>query len=94
MDTATQRTALESKQREVEAFLASDVAKELLADLKEQQEIAISILCDRDIDSIETFFRHVTAVGHLRGLRRVPGLLQDQLDDIKKQLKDLDKDEC
>lgn len=87
MDTATKLNQLESDRRAVEAYLKHPLTVELLEDNRAQQEAAINILCEHDIDSISTFFAHITAVGHLRGLRRIPSIIQDKLDELNEQIK-------
>lgn len=90
MDTATQRTKLESDLREIEAFEKSPLWKGLIEDNAEQQESLINLLCNNTIVNIETFFAHFEAMGHLRGLRRMPGLLRDRKDAIAEELKNLE----
>lgn len=87
MDTATKLHQLESDKRAIEVYLNHPLTKELFEDNRAQQDQAINILCEHDIDSIGAFFAHITAVGHLRGLRRIPALIKDKLEEIDEQIK-------
>lgn len=88
MDPATNQTQLENELRSVEAFQKHPLMQELLADNRAQQEALISLLCNESVVNIETFFAHFAALGHLRGLRRMPGLVEDKLEEIKTRMKE------
>lgn len=73
----------------VRGWLEHPVTKEIFADLAEQQEQGLALLTQRTPNSVETFFGHYEAIGELRGIRRVKGLVEGKLADIEAQLKDL-----
>lgn len=88
MDPATKQTQLENELRSIEAFQASPFMAEILRDNKEQQEACVRLLCEETVTDIGSFFAHFAALGHLRGLRRMPGIIEDKLEEIKQALKE------
>lgn len=89
MDITAERQRLENELRAIEQYLDHPITREILADNKTEQEKAIRLLTNEPIESIEAFFNHFEAVGHLRGLRRAKSIVDDSIEDIKVQLKDL-----
>lgn len=72
-------------------YLDHPISRKWLADNANEQEKAVRLICNEPIDSIEAFFNHWQAVGHLRGLRRARSIIDDDLEEIKQQLEDLPK---
>jgi hypothetical protein len=89
MDITAERQRLENEQRAIEQYLSHPITREILADNQNEQEKAIRLLTNQPIDSIEAFFNHFEAVGHLRGLRRSRSIIDDSIEDIKDQLENL-----
>lgn len=89
MDIDAKRAELESLQRELENYLQHPVTVEVIRDLDEQVETAVTQLCNNPITDIESFFKHFEAIGHLRGLRRAKSQIMTNLEDIKDQMKEL-----
>lgn len=88
MDTATKQTELENQLREIEAFKKHPLMKAILDDNREQQEACVALLCDELVTDISSFFAHFAALGHLRGLRRMPCQIDDRLEEIKNEIKE------
>lgn len=88
MDTTAERNRLESEKRALQQYLDHPISKEILKDNEESQESLITTITNVPIDSIEGFFNHFEAVGHLRGLRQAKALLLGSLEAIEKQLKE------
>lgn len=86
MDPATRQTQLESELRSVEGFKTHPIMAAILRDNAEQQQVCINLLCEETVTDIGSFFAHFAALGHLRGLRRMPGLIEDKLEEIRQQL--------
>jgi hypothetical protein len=89
MDTTAERNRLESEKLALEQYLDHPISKEILSDNEESQQRLINTITHVPIDSIEAFFNHWEAVGHLRGLRQSKQLMLDSLEIIESQLKDL-----
>lgn len=89
MDTTAERNRLESEKRAIAQYLDHPITREIFQDNEEIQESLINVLTNVPIVDIETFFKHFEAVGHLRGLRRSRQLVQDSVDTIERQLKEL-----
>jgi hypothetical protein len=89
MDKDAEIKQLTDERAYVLGWLDHPITKEIFQDLAEQQEEGLSMLCNRTPESIETFFGHYEAIGELRGIRRVKGLVEGKLADIEMQLKDL-----
>jgi hypothetical protein len=89
MDITAERQRLENEQRAIAAYLDHPISRKIFEDNEEQQQSLVTILTDIPIHDIESFFKHFEAVGHLRGLRRSKALIQDDVEDIERQLKEL-----
>jgi hypothetical protein len=89
MEPVAEQHALENEQKAIEQYLEHPISRKIFADNAEQQEQLVTVICDIPIHDIESFFKHFEAVGHLRGLRRGKGLVLDDLETIKNQLKEL-----
>lgn len=77
---------LESKKREFENWLKNPITLLLKEDNAAEQEKLVSIITSGEFEDIKTYS---TATGHLRGLRRAFGVVEDELDSINNQLKEL-----
>lgn len=86
MDIAAERIRLESELKDIERWMDHPVARKIFDDNKQGQESLIDMICMCQIDSIEAFFNHFQAVGHLRGLRRSKALVDATVADIKEEL--------
>jgi len=86
MDTAAERQRLESELKDIQRWLEHPVARKIFDDNKNGQESLIDTICNLPIDSIEAFFNHFQAIGHLRGLRRARALVDSDIADIQEQL--------
>lgn len=73
----------------IRGWLEHPITKEVFQDLADQQERGLGMLCNYTPDSLQTFFGHFEAIGELRGIRRVKGLVEGKLAEIELQLKDL-----
>lgn len=89
MDTTAERQKLESEKRAIEQYLEHPISREIFQDNEDTQQSLINILTNVPIIDIESFFKHFEAVGHLRGLRQSKQLIQDSVDTIERQLKEL-----
>lgn len=89
MDTTAERNRLESEKRAIEQYLDHPISREIFQDNEESQESLINVLTNVPIVDLESFFKHFEAVGHLRGLRQSKRLLQDSVETIERQLKEL-----
>lgn len=89
MDKDAEQRDLQAEKKYVEDWLNHPVTKQVLADNQDQQDQLITLLCQRTITNVETFFGHFEAIGHLRGLRRMRGQVEAKLEDIEEQLKEL-----
>lgn len=89
MDKDAAKKELLDKKAYIRAWQDHPITVRILHDNRAQQETLIDLLCNRSIVNIETFFGHFEAVGHLRGLRRLDAVVQDELDEIEQELKEL-----
>jgi len=78
--------ALESRKREIENWMKHPVTLLLVEDNKIEQEKLVSLITSGEF---ETHALYSTATGHLRGLRRAFGVVEDELDGINRELKEL-----
>jgi len=78
--------ALESRKREIENWMKHPVTLILLEDNKIEQEKCVNLITSGDL---ETHALYSTTTGHLRGLRRAFGVVEDELDGIKREPKEL-----
>jgi len=89
MDITAEKQRLENEKRAIQAYLDHPISRKIFEDNEEQQQMLVGVLTDIPIHDLESFFKHFEAVGHLRGLRRSKALIQDDVEDIETQLKDL-----
>jgi hypothetical protein len=89
MDITAEKQRLDNEKRAIQAYLDHPISRKIFEDNKEQEEQAIEYICNIPIDSIEAFFKHFEAVGHLRGLRRAMSLIKDDVEEIETQLSEL-----
>ena len=89
MDITAERQRLENERKAIQQYLEHPITRDIIADNTVEQEKAIRLLTHQPIDSIEAFFNHFEAVGHLRGLRRARSIIDDSIEDIEEQLKNL-----
>jgi len=66
------------------------ITKKLFSDSRAAQEALITLICNQPISSVETFFAHFEAVGHLRGLRQPEATVLDWIAELKNQKKELE----
>lgn len=90
MDKDAERKVLEDERAFVASYVNHPLALSIEEDSMVQQDALVAILTDRTIDSIESFFAHFEAVGHLRGLRRSRALALAKLEEVKDKLKELE----
>ena len=86
------REQLQNEKLALQGYLDHPFTKRILEDSAEEQEKLVDLLTNVPIHSIETFFAHFEAIGHLRGLRSSKVLLLDGLSTIEAQLKALDEE--
>lgn len=89
IDVDEQMARLVEKREVLVAYYHHPVTVELLADNEEEQQGLIDLICEAPVRDFETFFTHFTALGHLRGLRRVKTLLQANLDEVNHEINQL-----
>lgn len=89
MDTTAERQRLESDERAIKAYLDHPITRKVAEDNEIEQEKAINLITNVPVDSIEAFFNLFQAIGHLRGLRRAASIVQDDVDMVATQLKEL-----
>jgi hypothetical protein len=89
MDITAERQRLENEQRAIELYLDHPISRKIFGDNVDQQEALINTITNVPITDLESFFKHFEAVGHLRGLRRSKALIQDDIEEIEVQLKEL-----
>jgi hypothetical protein len=89
MDQTADKSALENEVRAIEAYLGHPISKRIFADSQTEQESLIRLILDISVTNIETFLAREQALGHLRGLRRARAIVDDDLEDIKQKLKEL-----
>lgn len=89
MDKDAEIKALVDEKAFVVGWENHPITQAVFQELKEQQELAIGLICAQPINSIEAFFNHFEAIGHLRGLRQVKALTADRLETIETQLKEM-----
>lgn len=88
MDTAPTKETLENELRAIEIYLDHPISRRILADNSEEQEKCINIICNVPT-TMDTLPSHFEAVGHLRGLRRSKSILDESVEEIKQQLKEI-----
>lgn len=89
MDITAEKSRLDNEKRAIQAYLDHPISRKIFEDNETEQEKLINTLCNVPIDSIEAFFNHFEAVGHLRGLRRAMSLVKDDIEEVEQQLKEL-----
>jgi hypothetical protein len=89
MDQTADKTALENEMRAIEQYLSHPISRQIFSDSQDEQEKAIKLILDIPVINVETFLAREQALGHLRGLRRARAIVDDDLEDIKQKLKEL-----
>lgn len=77
---------LEQQKRQIEGWFNHPVTRMLKEDNATEQEKLVTLITSGEFEDIKTY---TTATGHLRGLRRAFGVVEDELDSINNQLKEL-----
>lgn len=75
---------IEAQRKVILDWLNHPLTQRLKTDNAEQIETLTKFVCDGEFDDVKAYF---TAVGHLRGLRRAFGIIQDDLDELDQELK-------
>lgn len=83
---ATDIPRLQSERELIQKWLKHPITQRLHTDNAEQVEKLTKFVCEGEFADMKAYF---TAVGHLRGLRRAFGIVQDDLDELDEQLKGL-----
>ncbi len=78
---------IQSEREQILKWLNHPITQRLKQDNAEQMEKLTKFVCAGEFEDIKTYF---SAVGHLRGLRRAFGIVQDDLDELEEQLKGLE----
>lgn len=89
MDIDAEKKKLEDQLAYTQAWLEHPLTLEVTRDNEEQQQGLIDLICNREPDSIGSFFAHFIAIGELRGLRRSKGITLDSLQSVKTELQEL-----
>lgn len=89
MDKAADERQIQSDIEEVEHLKNHPVIKERLQANRDSQEALFNILTSLTINSMETFFAHFEAIGHLRALRQEATFLDFKLAELKAKKQDL-----
>lgn len=89
MDTATEKATLENEQAAIQQYLDHPITKNIIQDNAEQQDALIDLILNHPVTNVETFLAREQALGHLRGLRRGRSIIDDKLEEIETQLKEL-----
>ena len=92
MDLDAELKKLEDERDYIREYLSHPITAGVLADGAVEQEKAINMICNVPVDSLGAFFSHFELVGHLRGLRRMSSLFQDQLADVEEKIAKLQKE--
>ena len=75
---------IQAKRQAILKWLNDPITKLVQVDNDEQKEKLTKFVCEGEFEDVKAYF---TAVGHLRGLRRGFGIVQDELDELDEQLK-------
>lgn len=89
MDITAEKQRLENELRAIEQYLNHPISRKIFTDNEEQQQALINGILEVPVTDIESFFKRFEAIGHLRGLRRSKALVQDDIEEIESQLKEL-----
>lgn len=89
MDKDAEKLQLDNEMKQIEQYLSHPISKRWITDNQQQQNALVNIICEMPIVDIKSFFDHFQAVGHLRGLRRAKALIDENLEEIKEQIKEL-----
>lgn len=92
MDKDAEKKQLEDNRDYILGWLNHPITQQIEEVSKSEQEALVALICNQSINSLETFFGHFEAVGHLRGLRRSHFLALAQLEEVKEQLKELEEE--
>lgn len=71
-----------------DAYFNHPVTQSFISESREAEDALTSLICNQEIVSLETFFAHFVAIGHLKGLRAGRVLLKEEYDGLKEELKD------
>lgn len=89
MDQVGDKTTLDNELRTIEAYLDHPISRKIFADSTNEQESLIRLILDIPVTDIQTFLAREQALGHLRGLRRARAIVDDDLEEIKQKIKEL-----
>jgi len=89
MDKTGEREKLENERAEIEQYLDHPISREIISDNREKQDEMVRVLCNINVTDIESFFRHFTAVGVLKGLRQHQAIIDGNLQEIKRRIEEL-----
>jgi uncharacterized protein (DUF2164 family) len=91
MDKDAERKQLQDEKAFIESWKSHALTASIFTTLREEEDVLVNVLCGgRTVHDTESFFTHFEAVGHLRGLRRARALIDERLEEIKEELKDLE----
>ena len=89
MDKTGAREKLENELAMIDQYLSHPISREIFDDNKEKQEEIVELLTKTSIIDLSTLFRHVEAVGVLRGLRQSKAIVEGDVQVIKTKLEEL-----
>ncbi len=86
-EAESRKVELEAEVVTIENYLNHPITKRIFADSVTEQDTLVKLILERPVTNFETFLAREQALGHLRGLRRARALVQDELEDIREELK-------
>ncbi len=89
MDVDAEKQKIQDEERFIQAWLEHPITKGLVQDNEEQQQSLITLITQNAVTGDESLYALIEAKGHLRGLRRFRGLVDDQLESVKRQLEEV-----
>lgn len=70
-----------------DGYFAHPVTQSFITESRDAEDSLTSLICNQEIVSLETFFAHFVAIGHLKGLRAGRVLLKEEYEGLKEELK-------
>lgn len=90
MDIAAELQKLEDERAALRAWFENPITKAIVEDEKEQTAVASAHL-DDDIVDVASLFSHIATKGHKRALSRWLAIPMDRLEEIDRQIKELEE---
>lgn len=88
-DVDEKKVALENEKTATQRWLNHPLALSFFDELQSQEDVALTLICDRSLTNLETLIGHFELVGFLKAIRHSKRKLLERADEIEEELKNL-----